>query len=566
MEAADHCCAAETLLIPEIATFINLKKAQLLEGSTSGQSVIWKSDIESFQGTVVQGSGLAFADCGQKVEQVHEIRDRDRSNREIKGSLMVGKLEKECLFLQGGSEQQTVHVEEDCADESEEGKRSKEKNAGISCEEIEHRRDDGMKEHISGNLVGSISSKRRPLQYCREELFAMQGFRKDLGFREQVVTQIGPILDELNELKVADIRESSHCRAGNRHHHRHRNEAPVSATKSGIPDVIWDAALDKSCEQAYEVISTEAENQSRDDVSKLDDSQDSEDDTESFQQRAFVVSGEPDFDSGPPEDGLEYLRRVRWEAAQCPKIKVAKIAPEKLTRHQTHYLPDIPEIPGCDANLLPSKEWEREFLSDFSKLRTNLLNLSQQSGCALESLPHFRNENAWKVFCLGSASFEEESATKDGVEEFSESCMSESDFAAEDENAEPRQILCCSPQDEVVMGHSPLLSVMKSMDEVSRAALLRYHVSWLDDVEGLPENRAVWLFALAVAVDKPLDAQTSAAFRTLLRRCATIRARKLSQNDKELHMLNVLITISGQFFGQADNLSGDAKAISMLEC
>lgn len=30
-----------------------------------------------------------------------------------------------------------------------------------------------------------------------------------------------------------------------------------------------------------------------------------------IQKVAFVVKGEPDFDSGPPEDGIEYLRRVR---------------------------------------------------------------------------------------------------------------------------------------------------------------------------------------------------------------------------------------------------------------
>nr|GEW10687.1 hypothetical protein [Tanacetum cinerariifolium] len=31
----------------------------------------------------------------------------------------------------------------------------------------------------------------------------------------------------------------------------------------------------------------------------------------SIQRTAFYVTEEPDFDSGPPQDGLEYLRRVR---------------------------------------------------------------------------------------------------------------------------------------------------------------------------------------------------------------------------------------------------------------
>jgi len=42
------------------------------------------------------------------------------------------------------------------------------------------------------------------------------------------------------------------------------------------------------------------------------DDDDSEDDYASIQRPAFQVDGEPNFDSGPPEDGWEYLRRVRY--------------------------------------------------------------------------------------------------------------------------------------------------------------------------------------------------------------------------------------------------------------
>lgn len=39
---------------------------------------------------------------------------------------------------------------------------------------------------------------------------------------------------------------------------------------------------------------------------------DSEDDYASIQRPAFLVEGKPNFDTGPPEDGWEYLRRVRY--------------------------------------------------------------------------------------------------------------------------------------------------------------------------------------------------------------------------------------------------------------
>lgn len=42
------------------------------------------------------------------------------------------------------------------------------------------------------------------------------------------------------------------------------------------------------------------------------ESSDSDNDYESIQKPAFFVDGEPNFDSGPPEDGWEYLRRVRY--------------------------------------------------------------------------------------------------------------------------------------------------------------------------------------------------------------------------------------------------------------
>lgn len=60
---------------------------------------------------------------------------------------------------------------------------------------------------------------------------------------------------------------------------------------------------------------------------------------------------------------------VRWEAAQIPNFKVAKLDKSKLNKEQSIYMPEIPEIERCPEQLLPLKEWEEEFLSDFSELR-----------------------------------------------------------------------------------------------------------------------------------------------------------------------------------------------------
>nr|XP_043608759.1 uncharacterized protein LOC122580545 isoform X2 [Erigeron canadensis] len=104
--------------------------------------------------------------------------------------------------------------------------------------------------------------------------------------------------------------------------------------------------------------------------------EDSDSEYASIQRPAFYVSGEPDFDSGPPQDGLEYLRRVRWETKHIPKVKVAKVDKSVLNKEQTVYMPRIPDIAVCE-HLMPSKEWENVFLADFSKLRMRRFSLPQ---------------------------------------------------------------------------------------------------------------------------------------------------------------------------------------------
>jgi hypothetical protein len=87
--------------------------------------------------------------------------------------------------------------------------------------------------------------------------------------------------------------------------------------------------------------------------------------------------------------------------------------------------------------------------------------------------------------------------------------------------------------------NAPLLGILMRLDEVKRAALLRYHIAWLERVDGLPEDRAQWLFALSVVVDKPLDAQTMAAYRALLRRC--IHSSYPDSDLSTLHLLQFLL-------------------------
>ncbi|XP_038901998.1 uncharacterized protein LOC120088652 [Benincasa hispida] len=249
---------------------------------------------------------------------------------------------------------------------------------------------------------------------------------------------------------------------------------------------------------------------------------------QSIQRPAFLVEGEPNFDSGPPEDGLEYLRRVRWEASHIPNVTLAKVDRSNFKKEQSVYMPVIPGIAKCPDHLLPSKEWENAFLADFSNLR--------------EALSH-------------SEEFEQ-----------SDFILHEKiDSAIPDLIAQPRVLPAYnidSHQTEESNGSTsakenscndyPSLSAISKMNSVFRVSSLKKRINSLETQTTLSKTDCLWLFALSAAVDTPLDADTCAAFRSLLRKCASLRAKK-TELDDEVIMLNILSTISGRYFGQSEN-------------
>lgn len=98
----------------------------------------------------------------------------------------------------------------------------------------------------------------------------------------------------------------------------------------------------------------------------------------------------------------------------------------------------------------------------------------------------------------------------------------------------------------------PLLSVILAMDSVARVSSLLKRIRLLEAADTMTRNDCMWLFALCATVDAPLDADTCASLRSLLRKCASIRAGKAGL-DEEVVMLNILATISGRYFGQSEN-------------
>ncbi|KAK4420226.1 hypothetical protein Salat_2435600 [Sesamum alatum] len=267
---------------------------------------------------------------------------------------------------------------------------------------------------------------------------------------------------------------------------------------------------------------------------------DSDEDYSSIQRPAFLVKGEPDFDSGPPQDGLEYLRRVRWEAARIPKVTVAKV---NIIKEQRSYMPQVPDIMTCPEHLLPLKQWEDSFLDDFSELRLAFTRLALQ-GSSEESSIKLQSVHVEDVLVqmLESASFEKFDITSKDGSSSSASCILETN----DANVDPH-----SSQKSSSISDSPALSAILKMDSAARTSTLKRRISSIEKMSTLPRNDSLWLFALCAVVDCPLDADTSAALRSLLRKCASLRAAK-TEVDDEVIILNILVTISGRYFGQLE--------------
>ncbi|CAL5337026.1 unnamed protein product [Camellia sinensis] len=306
--------------------------------------------------------------------------------------------------------------------------------------------------------------------------------------------------------------------------------------------------LDPSCGEDYSILEGECSEED-----------DSDDDYSSIQRPAFLVTGKPNFNSGPPQDGLEYLRRVRWEAAQIPKVKVSKLEASKLSKEQTVYMPKIPDIAKCPEHLLPLKQWEDAFIADFSELR--LVVLSNLDCCSTEVSAKFQysssavNEEESSNHLLESIIVEKFDNLTNEVESdevldcsIPENASDPGSFSTVDENNENSHTKSSASGSS---SDSPTLSAILRMDSVARLSMLRKRISLVENVTALSRNDCAWLFALCAAIDTPLDADTCAALRCLLRKSASLRAAKSEVND-EVVMLNILVTITGKYFGQLE--------------
>lgn len=403
------------------------------------------------------------------------------------------------------------------------------------------------------------------LMYSREEMVGLRFVNKEAQLNKwvEVYCGLGPVVSKEYDALVLNHTEEQGVDFDP------RNNFKENVSVSGIVGGRHSQAVDVP-ESASELIGCDLDSCTgiEDDCAEDDDS-DAE--YNSIQRPAFVVTGAPNFDAGPAMDGFEYLRRVRWETERVQKVTYAKIQESKLCE-QTVYIPKIPEIVQCPQHLLPLKEWETAILNDFSELRLALsryesstnevpgkmqpLNILEEDCSTLES-EIFHNPTDGTGSMQSSARDEEDASTISGPKILKSVDMANTpnlstfncfiQSAADDEDEASPKIVTA---EDIV--NSPTLSNVLGIEPVARVSVLKKRIKLAEDMTSLSKNDCLWLFALCAAVDTPLNADTSAALRDLLRKCASMRAEK-SELDDEVVMLNILATIAGKFFGQSDN-------------
>ena len=284
--------------------------------------------------------------------------------------------------------------------------------------------------------------------------------------------------------------------------------------------------------------------------------------------------------SAPPADGLEYLRRVRAEAAEVPDVMVAAtrivVTPERSSALAGANGPSVTatlsrRFAPAPAHAVANENWTRAFLADFSDHRAAVQRAAARAGGVDRDLA--AGSGAWDP--------DEEDGTPrrgppgggDGgaaLAEASEAALAAMDDEAYDaredargDDSERRAIPDASL--------APRLAAVAAADDVCAAATLRRHADAMashlspraetkteGDENGdakkprLSALRAAWFFALASRVGLPLDADTAASLRAAARAMADARAATETATDPTLPRLQVCLAVAGKYFGQGD--------------
>jgi Survival motor neuron (SMN) interacting protein 1 (SIP1) len=78
-----------------------------------------------------------------------------------------------------------------------------------------------------------------------------------------------------------------------------------------------------------------------------------------------------------------------------------------------------------------------------------------------------------------------------------------------------------------------------------------FNTHWFESSGSLSTSRSRWIYALLARLETPVYQDTVAILRQLYRRCCLLRAGLgKGEVEEQLARLNILIVLTGAFFGQ----------------
>eukprot|EP00878_Enallax_costatus_P004035 GHUV01004258.1.p1 GENE.GHUV01004258.1~~GHUV01004258.1.p1 ORF type:complete len:305 (+),score=93.79 GHUV01004258.1:284-1198(+) len=244
--------------------------------------------------------------------------------------------------------------------------------------------------------------------------------------------------------------------------------------------------------------------------------------------QALPVEGEPDWSLEEPDSAEEYLRRVRYEAARCPKVVRVEPTISDTDANNSKELRPLPApeaIPDAPDWAKPNRSWVQRFVADFQQLRLQVHEAYEQGAYPTVQVPHMNDGEAWDRTCFGHTAQAE---------------VLHMQAAAGAEMTQLTPGIC---------------SKILALEQPEVASLFLRHCQQLHEQcpDSLPLLRAQWLFALASRLEKPCHAEVAAGFRSLLRHCCKLRAGVTHDADPLLPKLNVLIVMAGAYFAQDEH-------------
>jgi len=305
---------------------------------------------------------------------------------------------------------------------------------------------------------------------------------------------------------------------------------------------------------------------------------------EDLMQQALVVSdGDSDEDeSGPPIDGMSYLRKVVKERKNIPGTVTAEIDPGKIkeTSIVSFFTGGTRSKPEVPKQFCPSTSWQNQQVSEFSDVRVKLERhtaLLKSTGEPISSLklPSKENEMLWCVFCYGSEIWKRIESLRQENDQSEMHRETEFIKSAEQEQT-INQIL-----EENKEGTPPHLRVLLSMSVHVVERVLEYQVGWLEATGWLPEYGA-WLYALLTRLEKPIHPDIGSVLRDLALVCCNQRAELIRKRiesqqrqkpaemkstekpvegelndtefleDKDIAAFNLFICLVGKYYSQVD--------------